>query len=67
MSRNPLLQRLQSEARNDYANVTPAFAYVISQHHKGLRLEAPDLALEFSNGIPLGRGFSQRFKACCPS
>ena len=66
MSRNLLLQRLQSEARNDYANVTPAFAYVIC-HHEGLRLEAPDLALEFSNGIPLGRGFSQRFKACQPS
>ena len=55
-----LVQELQSAARHDYANVTPAFAYI----NQGLRLEAPDLALEFSNGISFGRGLSQSFKAC---
>jgi hypothetical protein len=57
MSKNQLLKKLQSTARQDYANVTPSFAYVYTHNQEnGIRLEAPDIVLEFSNGVPLGRG-----------
>jgi hypothetical protein len=56
MSDYQLLQKLQSEARQKYARVVPAFAYVFQHNNEnGLRLEAPDIVLEFSNGVPLGR------------
>ena len=52
-----LAQKLDSEARQLYSHVTPAYAFVFRHmSRKGLRLEAPDLLLEFSNGVPLGRG-----------
>lgn len=57
MSKNQLVKQLQSEARNEYANVTPAFAYVYNHNQqKGIRLEAPDIVVEFWNGVSLGRG-----------
>jgi hypothetical protein len=53
---NQLLRDLDIEARKYYDNVTPAFAYVFEHNgQKGLRLEAPDVVLEYSNGVPLGR------------
>jgi hypothetical protein len=59
MSKNQLLKSLQATARQDYANVTAGFAYNYTGRHNnenGIRLEAPDIGLEFSNGVPLGRG-----------
>jgi hypothetical protein len=59
MSQNQLLKSLQATAGQDYANVTPGFAYIYTDWHNiehGIRLEAPDIGLEFSNGVPLGRG-----------
>lgn len=51
-----LLQELDIEARKDYTKLTPAFAYVFKHNgQNGLRLEAPDIVLEYSNGVPLGR------------
>ena len=57
MSDNQLLKDLEVQARKEYETLTPAFAYVF-QHHaeNGLRLEAPDILLEYSNGVPFGRG-----------
>ena len=52
-----LIQQLESDARKLYDNVTPAFALVFNHHNqKGLRLECPDIVLEYSNGVPFGRG-----------
>jgi len=51
-----LLKKLQSEARLQYDQVVPAFAYVFKHNNEnGLRLEAPDIVLEYSNGVPFGR------------
>lgn len=57
MSKNQLLKSLQAAATKDYTSVTPGFAYVYTHNgQNGIRLEAPDLVLEFSNGVPIGRG-----------
>jgi hypothetical protein len=51
-----LIKELEGEARKKYTNVTPAFAYVYSHNNQtGIRVEAPDIVKEFTDGVPLGR------------
>jgi len=56
MSDNQLLRELDVAARKAYDKIVPAYAYVYQHNNEnGLRLEAPDILFEYSNGVPLGR------------
>jgi hypothetical protein len=51
-----LLSDLQSAALKVFTRATPAYAYVFKHHNQtGIRVEAPDIVKEFSDGVPLGR------------
>jgi hypothetical protein len=51
-----LTSDLQSQASKAFPLVTPGFAYTYVHHGvKGLRLEAPDIVQEYTDGVPLGR------------
>lgn len=56
-----LIQQLEADARELYNsdNDTPAFAFVYNHNNqKGLQLKAPDIVLEYTNGVLIGRGCS---------
>ena len=51
-----LTSKLQSEAAAKFKHQTPAFAYTFTHNGiKGLRLEAPDIVKEYTDGVALGR------------
>jgi len=51
-----LTSELQSQASKDYPLVTPGFAYTYMHHaERGLRVECPDIVMEYTDCVPLGR------------
>ena len=58
-----LTSELQSKASAKFPLVTPGFVYTYTHDDvKGIRLEAPDIMKEYTDGVLLGRGSSPSLK-----